>query len=316
MTLTRISLAFTLALAACDSGSAPAPSDATVDTSSLDATPDVSSKPDVPEAIAAMIRARPYSLRVPTSYTADRAWPLVLLIHGYGAAGLAQAAYLGLTGTAERRGFLLAMPDGTLDATGRRFWNATDACCDFGGTRVDDVAYLTAVVDDVAARFRVDPGRVFVIGHSNGGFMTNRIACDRADRFAAAVSIAGATWSDSARCAPARTISMLLVHGVGDATVSFEGGSLDGRVNFPSARNTAAAWARLNRCDATFTETSTRGDYDTAVSGEETRVGRHENCAPGGASELWSMEGSGHIPGFNTAWNDAVVDWLEAHARR
>lgn len=313
MTLHRLALSLALGLAACDGASSSRPLDAATDV----ASPDAPAEPDVPEDIAARIRARPYTARIPSSYTPDRAWPLVLLIHGYGATGLSQAAYLGLTATVERRGVLLAVPDGTLDATGRRFWNATDACCNYKNAAVDDVAYLTAVVDDMAARYRVDPGRVYVLGHSNGGFMTHRLACDRADRFAAAVSIAGATWNDAARCAPSRTLSMLLVHGVDDATVRYEGGSLaDGAAVYPSARASAASWARLNRCDARFTETSMRGDYDALVDGAETRIGRHENCAAGGAAELWSMEGSGHVPGFTVAWSDAVIDWLEAHARR
>lgn len=333
----RAALLFALALAACGGTSSTAPDatspdavvpdvtapqdatqDATQDASQdAPATPDAPAEPDVPEAVAALIRARPYQRRAPSTYTADRAWPLVVVLHGYGAAGFVQAAYLGITAASERRGFLLATPDGTLDPTGRRFWNATDACCDFGGRAVDDVAYVTAVIDDMSARYRVDPGRVYVLGHSNGGFMTHRMACERADRVAAAVSLAGATWGDAARCTPARTVSVLQVHGVADPTILFEGGTLAaGGPAYPSARATVAAWARLNRCATAFTEGTPRADYVPDAPGTETRVGRHEGCAAGGAAELWAMDGVGHVPVFNAAWSDAVFDWLEAHARR
>ena len=44
----------------------------------------------------------------------------------------------------------------------------------------------------------VDPQRIYVVGHSNGGFMSYRLACTRADRIAAIVSLAGATFATSA----------------------------------------------------------------------------------------------------------------------
>ena len=58
------------------------------------------------------------------------------------------------------RGFVLVAPDGTLDRTGQRFWNATDACCNFFGDSVDDVAYLHGLVREVAAAYHVDSRRI------------------------------------------------------------------------------------------------------------------------------------------------------------
>ena len=98
---------------------------------------------------------------------------------------------------AEARGFLYCYPDGTIagpvGATG--FWNATDACCDFGNTGVDDVGYLRGVIEEIARRFAVDRKRVYLIGHSNGGFMAYRMACESADLIAGIASLAGTTFS-------------------------------------------------------------------------------------------------------------------------
>lgn len=322
-------LASLFALAACTGAAPVAPADAAAGDAlpaadaggdalpAADAEADAPSEPDVPAAVAAMIAARPYNRRVPSNYSDARAWPLVVVLHGYGATGAVQAAYLGLAAAVERRGFLLAIPDGTLDSSGRRYWNATDACCDFARAGVDDVAYVTAVIDDMAARYRVDPGRVYLVGHSNGGFMSHRMACERADRVAAIVSLAGAAWSDSARCVPARPVAVLQVHGVRDDTIRYEGGTIAASaVAYPSARGTVAAWARLNRCADAFVEATARADYVSEAAGDETRTGRHAGCAAGGAAELWSMENTGHVPGVNAAWTNAVLDWLEAQARR
>ena len=102
----------------------------------------------------------------------------------------------------DQEGFLYLHPDGTTDCLGDPFWNATDACCNFCGSSVDDVAFLSAVLDAIEAQFTVDPRRIFLIGHSNGGFMSYRMACEHADRVAAIASLAGATWFDPLDCGP------------------------------------------------------------------------------------------------------------------
>src|SRR5262249_21361628 len=123
-----------------------------------------------------LVRDRPYNFYLPTGYDPAVPTPLVILLHGHapGHSGQALQRYFQLAPLAEAKTFLYAFPDGLLDQDGVRFWNATDACCDFYGTGVDDVAYLDAVIDDVEDRFNVDPQRIFVSGFSNGGFMAHR----------------------------------------------------------------------------------------------------------------------------------------------
>ncbi|MBL9037642.1 MAG: hypothetical protein JNG84_03905, partial [Archangium sp.] len=71
---------------------------------------------------------------------------------------------------------MVVLPDGLVDSLGYRFWNATPACCNLENQAVDDVAYLTSVLDAVEAEVRIDPARVYFTGHSNGGFMSFRMA--------------------------------------------------------------------------------------------------------------------------------------------
>src|SRR5262249_46045605 len=81
---------------------------------------------------------QPVPGHVPPSYVPGTAVPLVGLLHGYGASGDIQESYLRLTPLADQHGFLYVHPDGTIDPTGRRFWNATAACCNIFGSPVDD----------------------------------------------------------------------------------------------------------------------------------------------------------------------------------
>lgn len=259
------------------------------------------------------VEARPYNLHVPDSYDGTRAYPLVVLLHGYGASGLLQEAYFGLTRVADNAGFLYATPDGTLDATGKRFWNATDACCDFGGKGIDDVAYVNAIIDDVSQRYSVDAKRVYLVGHSNGGFMSNRLACDLSARIAAIVSLAGAQFSDISRCQPEQPVAVLQVHGDLDQTVYYIGGMFFGK-SYLSAADTVGGWAMLNGCDAS---PSVAGDLDVepTILGNETKVERYGGCRAGGAAELWTIRGGSHIPKLVPGWGELVWGFLSAHPK-
>jgi polyhydroxybutyrate depolymerase len=241
-----------------------------------------------------LVAERPYRLVVPPGYS-GQPLPLVILLHGYSGSGQAMDDYLNMSSIAAARTFLLATPDGSVDAAGYRYWNATDACCAANApVPADDVAYLTAVIDDVSIRYNVDPQRIYIIGHSNGGFMAHRMACDRAARIAAVVSIAGAQWSYLPYCQPSEPVSVLQVHGTGDTTILYNGGP-----GYPGARTTAADWALLNRCTTDF-YTAGVWDLDTQP-GVETIRDLAIGCPPGVGVELWSMIAAPHDPSFS-AW--------------
>jgi len=251
---------------------------------------------------------------VPRLYEAADATPLVVMLHGYGDATDGAASLLGLFAASDERGFLLALPEGTQDADGQQFWNATDACCDFYGTDVDDSGYLSQVIDTVADGYAVDPRRVFVIGFSNGGFMAHRLACDHADQVAAIVSIAGAQHADSAACDPSRAVSVLQVHGSADQNVRFAGGSLEGHP-YPSVARTVRDWRELDQCSDRPGVTGARLDANASLPRRETaRTSWSTGCVDGTEVALWTVEGGGHEPEPTSAFVDAVVDWLYAHA--
>ncbi|HEY8078486.1 MAG TPA: alpha/beta fold hydrolase, partial [Labilithrix sp.] len=209
--------------------------DASLDSGSDGAPSDAGAGPD-----SALVVARPYNFRVPSGYDATKPTPLVVALHGYADWG-AKIDGFGLGTIVDAKGFLYAYPNGSVDLSGNRFWNATDACCNLTFLPVDDVAYLNAVLDDIEAKYNVDPKRIFVVGHSNGGFMSHRFACDAASRVAAIASLGGAQWFDPSRCAPAAKVSVLEVHGDDDQTIHYGGGIA--AALYPSAPTTVATWA-------------------------------------------------------------------------
>ena len=256
---------------------------------------------------------RPFEVFAPSSYSPDAPMPLVVLLHGFGASGAIQEAYFRLEPLAEQRGFLFVHSDGTINALGKRFWNATDACCGFSST-VDDSAYLMSLIEQVQAQFNVDPKRIYLVGHSNGGFMSYRMACEHADTIAAIVSLAGATYLDTDECDPTEPVSVLQIHGTADGTIAFDGGSILGN-EFPGALATVTSWAAYNECTGDAIDLPTPLDLEGSIDGDESTATQFAGCPAGGATELWTIPGGSHIPGPSPTFSAEIIDFLFDHPK-
>lgn len=268
---------------------------------------------------------RPLTVHVPSKYDPGRPAPLLVVLHGYGSSGREHEAYFQFGAAADQRGFLSAYPDGTIDSTANRFWNATDACCDFDRSGAADDAYLSDVIGAIEATLTVDPKRIYLLGHSNGGFMSYRMACDHADQIAAVVSLAGATFAKPADCAPSSPVGVLQIHGTLDDVITFQGGTIEGLGSgvalaaYPGALTTVGAWANYDGCGAAPSVAGEHVDVDADLSAAgataEASITRWTGCDAGGAVELWTMPGGSHDPNFSNAFPDAVLDFLEAHPK-
>ena len=205
------------------------------------------------------LQGRTYDLLTPPGIDKTKPAPLLIMLHGFTDAGATSTpwadmdSYMHMSPETEKRGVLLALGHGSLDPMlNKYFWNGTDACCDFDALMPDDVGYLMGIIEDVKTKYAVDPKRIFAFGHSNGGFMVNRLACDQADKFAAIVSLAGETYKNQKKCAASAPIAYLQVQGDADTTVPYGGGAPEGVAILPPAPGaveTTRDWAAKNRCD-------------------------------------------------------------------
>lgn len=318
-------LVICVGLVACSPAASASPSASAVATPSPEPTPPASSSAGAaasnePDGIVE-IGDRRATLQVPPG--AGTA-PLIVVLHGYGSSAAENRGYLGLDDDAAARGVVLAYPEGTPDGDGNRFWNATDACCDFDGSDVDDVAYLADLVTQIGTVTPIDPKRVYLVGHSNGGFMSYREACERAPIFAAIVSLAGATYDDERMCAPSEPVAVLQIHGTDDDTVLFLGGTLDigggGQPRpYPGAKESATMWATYDGCGTIFETRFEALDIDAGIDGPkgptETKVEVANACGPGGHVELWSIPGGSHAPDLSPSFASEVIDFLLDHPK-
>ncbi|OHV47897.1 polyhydroxybutyrate depolymerase [Pseudofrankia sp. BMG5.36] len=234
---------------------------------------------------------RSYEIHVPPGTgTAPR--PLVVELHGGGGNNGAIERQTGFFDLADQKGFLVASPNGTGRLEDRMLtWNAGWCCGQAAQNGVDDVGFIAAMLDDIAAHYPLDTRRVYVTGFSNGAMMTYRLGCALADRLAAIAPVSGALDYDG--CTPSRPVPLLAIHGTADQNVPYNGGT--GAVQeerFPSERgrvdrsvaDSVAFWVRRDGCPATPV-----AQHDGAV----TRT-TYMPCADGTEVVLDTVDGGGH----------------------
>jgi len=134
---------------------------------------------------------RPTEVYLPANYDPSVPAPLFTLLHGYGLDRDIDGDYFKMHAATSKVGMIFLMPNGIRNAVGSRFWNATDACCDIFANGRDDSKWIIGLVDEVSARYKIDQDRIYFAGHSNGGFMSHRMACDHSDRIAGIMALAG-----------------------------------------------------------------------------------------------------------------------------
>ena len=165
--------------------------------------------------------ARTYSLHVPAGL--EHPAGLVVNLHGAGMIGAGWEWDTNYDAVADAHGFIVVYPDG-IDFS----WADGRGASVPDQQGIDDVGFITGLVAKLVSDFGVDPGHVFATGISAGAFMVNRLACERADVFAAIAPVAG-TLGVNVGCAPSRPVAVLETHGTADPVVPFNGGPMVGR---------------------------------------------------------------------------------------
>jgi polyhydroxybutyrate depolymerase len=212
----------------------------------------------------------------------DDPLPVLVALHGAGGSAVTLSYLTGFDLAAAEGGFVLVEPNGTGPDESTRTWNAGSCCGTSVGT-VDDVGFLDAMLDRVAAELPVDSERVYLAGFSNGGMLAYRAACELGDRIAGIAVVAGTMNVED--CPAPDPVPVLAIHGSGDTVVPLAGGTTtyaDPRVepwyNVP-VEEAVGFWAERDGCSAPAETTE-----------GAARVLRWEGCSV----ELWIIDGGRH----------------------
>ncbi len=180
---------------------------------------------------------RTYIAYVPANYTPGQPTPLVFVLHGFTQSAQAIMGYSGFNALADTAGFIAVYANGIGNA-----WNISTSFP--GGSTANDVGFISALIDTMAANYTIDPLRIYTCGFSAGGFMSHRLACELNNRIAAAGSVAGTmTTGAFGQCAPARPVPFMQIHGTADAIVSYNGG-----LGNQSAEQVLSLWTARDSC--------------------------------------------------------------------
>jgi polyhydroxybutyrate depolymerase len=266
---------------------------------------------------------RTFLVHVPPGYNGKKKMPLVVMLHGGGGNYKLAVKMSRLSEKADREGFIVAYPNGV----GRfgafiRAWNGGDCCGYPMAHHVDDVAFLSSLIDVVENEFSIEPSKVYLAGFSNGAMLAYEAACSwLAGRLAAVAVVSGSMTGREPK--PPAPVPLIIFHGTKDTHVPVEGGvgklakwgypvnkeSVDFAVNF---------WVAANHCSPEPLIKKT-GDvvchaYSGGKDGAEVIyycVGGGKHAWPGGRRCWWH----GDPPPPEPYATDLIWQFFSAHER-
>lgn len=240
-------------------------------------------------------------IHVPDNVAIVEKLPVVLVLHGGGGNASGMRQMTGMDDVADKNGFIAAYPEGNsapiMDKL--RTWNAGKCCGYAASHNVDDVGFIGAVIDMLAKKYKADTDRIYATGHSNGGQMSYRLACEMSGRIAAIAPNAGQRVLDD--CHPKRAVPVMDIHGTADPCARFDGGEKCGGCfssafgglfkgkndQWPckSVRHVLREHAAINGCEPVTDVTLQKG----AVTCEKFQ------CPQNAGVALCAIEGAGHV---------------------
>jgi polyhydroxybutyrate depolymerase len=272
-------------------------------------------------------RRRSCLLHVPPQYDGVRPLPLVLAFHGGGSNPRQMIPFCGLNEKADQAGFIVAYPAGTGAVERALTFNAGNCCGHALRHKVDDVAFVGALLDDLMAAGKVDDKRVYATGMSNGGVMCYLLADKMADRFAAIAPVGGPMGTEA--CQPSRPVSVIHFHGTEDEFAPFAGGkgarSLT-QTTFFSVQHSLDRWIAANGCPREPVVVPLPNSQDDGIVVTQATFGPGRD---GSEVVLIKLAGAGHtwpgrVPTFSflgksalgVPANELMWEFFVKHARR
>jgi polyhydroxybutyrate depolymerase len=231
-------------------------------------------------------KLRTYYFYTPKSYNPDRPMPLVLVFHGDDGSGRSISNVTRFNELADKKGFIVVYPDGINQKWSLR-GNAQG--------RVDDVLFVSALLDHLKQQMNIDGHKVYATGFSRGGILTQALACKLPDKIAGFASVAGSLPVRlKPNCQPQTPISMLMINGTNDHDVLYEGDDHTQRGALVSISDMVDFWRSHDQC------TSSSGSLQ--FSEDKVKTSLYKGCI--GNSEVWELAvvNGGHFwpGGFST----------------
>ncbi len=185
---------------------------------------------------------REYVLHVPASYTGNDSVPLFIGLHFLGSNGSQFETSTKFSELADKHNFIAVYPNGIGGS-----WNGGGCCNPAVNQNIDDVQFISQLIDTLKANYTIDSSRIFVAGFSNGSIMAYRLANELSDKVAAVGCVAGQSFQDEVN--PANPVPIIHFHALDDNAVNFEGGTIES-YEYKPVPEVLNTWKGFNNCDS------------------------------------------------------------------
>ena len=236
---------------------------------------------------------RTYLLHVPSSYDGNSAVPLVVALHPFGGNAPWFESMTGFSIKADSNNFIVVYPNGTGSPVS---WNAGNCCGNAMEDNIDDVGFISTLIDTISANYNIDSTRIFATGFSNGSMMSYRLAAELSEKIAAIAGASGQMNLDE--CNPVRAVPIMHLHAMDDNVLPYEGGPSLVYV-FPSVDSVIDIWVEINNCET---------EPDTIINSDDLMVRKWAALSSNADIVLYTTPSGGHtwltsIPATDSIWN-------------
>ena len=190
---------------------------------------------------------------LPSDYTDNESYPLVVDMHGYTGTNYNMYNYSDWDRISEEHGVIIAYPQGHENS-----WNAGWCCGVAHDIGIDDVGFILQMIEQISANYSINDSKIYASGHSNGCAMTQKLANEASHVFAAGGCMALYLLEDAdPSFSPTPIIE---VHGILDVVIPYSNSHSssiifdNSLVGDEGAMKNIATWAEMNGCSGILPE--------------------------------------------------------------
>lgn len=223
---------------------------------------------------------RTYIVHTPPAYSEVNQLPLVIGLHGYASNALSFQNYCYFKTMADEENFIAVFPN-AVAYNYRQIWNAGGSY-EWATCKMDDVGFISALIDTMIHTYNVDATKIYVTGFSNGSIMCYRLAAELSDKIAAIGPVSGQMAYEY--CNPECSVPIIHFHGLSDEKVEFDGDTI-GSLFLPPVDSTLSKWRKFNKCSE---------QYEIIYNEGDIRGKRWKSLNGDGDIELYTIAHLGH----------------------
>lgn len=238
--------------------------------------------------------------------------PMLVALHGRFGTGVSMMKQTKLNELADAKGFIVIFPDGY-----KRSWADGRGNSPADEKSINDVVFIESIVKRLIAEGSVDQKSVFLVGHSNGGFMAQRLAIEKPELWKGVISVASQLsvfLLKSKQKFKSIPVSMGIIAGTEDPLVPYSGGYVRDGKEILSVADSILRWKEWNSCkESSIKKTMEYMEEESII---KIDFERYQTCSDEKVVELIRLNGLGHswpgetpvLPFINQGKTTKVID--------